>query len=106
MALKITSVLASGKRIQARRKDSVKVVVKFIRKGICFQQTESRLSPESEHGVEGSVPHAENGSKNSKWWSPTPSLILDSRRNMWSKVMGLGDRDGCENREESFWPLG
>jgi hypothetical protein len=41
MVLKITLVFASDKRrIQARRKDSVKVTVRFIRKGICFQQTE------------------------------------------------------------------
>jgi hypothetical protein len=46
MVLKITSVLASGRRIQARCKHSVKVTEKFIRKGIHFQQTESRLSPE------------------------------------------------------------
>jgi hypothetical protein len=38
----ITSVLVSGRRrIQARLKDLVKVIVKFIRKGIYFQQTES-----------------------------------------------------------------
>jgi hypothetical protein len=45
MVLKITLVLASG-RIQARCKDSVKVTVRFIRRGICFQKTESRLSLE------------------------------------------------------------
>jgi hypothetical protein len=48
MVLKITSVLVSGRRIQARRKDSVKVMVKFIRKGIRFQQTDSRSSLERE----------------------------------------------------------
>jgi hypothetical protein len=38
MVLKITPVLASGRRrFQARCKDLVKVTVKFIRKGICFQ---------------------------------------------------------------------
>jgi hypothetical protein len=30
MDLKMTSVLASGRRIQARHKDSVKVIVKLI----------------------------------------------------------------------------
>jgi hypothetical protein len=39
MALKITSVLALGRRIQARYKDLAKVIVKFIRKGSHFQQT-------------------------------------------------------------------
>jgi hypothetical protein len=33
-------------RIQARCKDSVKVTVKFIKKGIYFQQTERGLSLE------------------------------------------------------------
>jgi hypothetical protein len=37
MVLKIISVLASGSRIQARHKDSLKVIVKFIRKGICLR---------------------------------------------------------------------
>jgi hypothetical protein len=47
MTYKITSVPASNRRrIQARCKDSAKVIVKFIRKGLHFQQTESRLSPE------------------------------------------------------------
>jgi hypothetical protein len=44
MVLKITSVLASSKRIQARYKDSVKVTANFIRKGIYFQQVGSGLS--------------------------------------------------------------
>jgi hypothetical protein len=49
MVLKITSVLVSVRRIiQARHKDLVKVTVKFIRKGIRLQQTESRLSLERE----------------------------------------------------------
>jgi hypothetical protein len=33
MTLKITSVLVSGRRIQARCKDLVKVTAKFIRRG-------------------------------------------------------------------------
>jgi hypothetical protein len=45
IVLKITLVLASG-RTQARCKNLVKVTVKFIRRGICFQQPKSRLSPE------------------------------------------------------------
>jgi hypothetical protein len=47
MILRITLVLAfSRRRIQERHKDLVKVTVKFIRKGIHFQQTESMLSLE------------------------------------------------------------
>jgi hypothetical protein len=43
IALIITSVLVSGRRIQVRHKGLVKVTVKFIRKGIHLQQTESGL---------------------------------------------------------------
>jgi hypothetical protein len=46
MALKITLVLVSCRRIQVRHKDSVKVTVKFIRKGLHFQQIEGGLSLE------------------------------------------------------------
>jgi hypothetical protein len=47
MALKITSVLASGRRrIQARCKDLVKVIIKFITRGIHFPRADSALSPE------------------------------------------------------------
>jgi hypothetical protein len=85
MVLKITQVLASSKRIQVRGKDSVKVTVKFIRKGLHFQQTESRFSLEWELGGWGEkeergrernwrdwfpVSQAGNGSKTSKCWSP------------------------------------
>jgi hypothetical protein len=48
MALKIISVLPTSIRVQARCKDSVKVTVKFVRKEIHFQQTESKLSLEWE----------------------------------------------------------
>jgi hypothetical protein len=34
------------RKIQVRCKNSVKGIVKFIREGISFQQTESELSPE------------------------------------------------------------
>jgi hypothetical protein len=48
MVLKITSVLAFyRKRVQARCKDSVKVTVKFIRRGIFFQQTKDYLCSEN-----------------------------------------------------------
>jgi hypothetical protein len=46
MALKINLFLASSRRIQARCKDEIKVIVKFLRKGLYFQQTESGLSLE------------------------------------------------------------
>jgi hypothetical protein len=47
MALKITLVLEFGRRrIHAKHRDSVKVTVKFIRRGIHFQHSESRLCPE------------------------------------------------------------
>jgi hypothetical protein len=44
MVLKITSVLVSGRIIQARHKDLVKVTVKLLRRGMCFQQTENTIS--------------------------------------------------------------
>jgi hypothetical protein len=53
MVLKITQVLASSKRIQVSGKDSVKVTVKFIGKGLHFQQTESGFSLEWEQGGGG-----------------------------------------------------
>jgi hypothetical protein len=38
------------------------------------------------------VSHMGNGSKDSKWCSPTPSFILESwGKYTWSKIMGLGD---------------
>jgi hypothetical protein len=46
MTLKVASIPVSSRRIQARSKDPVKVIVKFIRKGLHFQQTESELSRE------------------------------------------------------------
>jgi hypothetical protein len=47
MVLKVTLVFASSKRIiEARLKYSVKITIKFIRKGLNVKQTESRLSPE------------------------------------------------------------
>jgi hypothetical protein len=75
-------VLASSRReTQARRKDFVKVTVKFIRRGTVWRK-ERETFP---------VPHAGNGSKDSKWWPPTPSFILESwRKYTWSKIMGLG----------------
>jgi hypothetical protein len=68
MALKIT-VLASGKKwIQARHKDSFKVIVKFIRKGIHFQQTESGLSLEWEQwSQEGKRERNISCSSHRKW---------------------------------------
>jgi hypothetical protein len=46
IVLVITSVLASCRRIKQDTKITVKVVVKFIRKVIHFQQTENGLSLE------------------------------------------------------------
>jgi hypothetical protein len=40
-------------RIQARHTSSVKVIAKFIRKGLHFQQTESRLSLQGDHWGQG-----------------------------------------------------
>jgi hypothetical protein len=41
VVLKITLVLASGRRkIQARCKDSIKVIIKFIRIGLYFLSTD------------------------------------------------------------------
>jgi hypothetical protein len=37
LALKITWILASSRRTQARHKDLVKITAKFIRRGIYFQ---------------------------------------------------------------------
>jgi hypothetical protein len=69
MELKITSVLASGRRrIQARCKDLVKVTVKYMRRGT-VGRGERETFP---------FPHAGNRSKGSKRWSPTPSFILKS----------------------------
>jgi hypothetical protein len=69
MVLKITSVLVSG-RIQALRcKDLVKV--KFVRRGT-GEKRQREAFP---------VPLIGNGSKDSKWWSPTPAFILESGEN-------------------------
>jgi hypothetical protein len=67
MVLKITSVLASCGRTQARRKNLVKVTVKFIRRETGGEKREAFP-----------VPHTGNGSKDSKWWSSTPCFILES----------------------------
>jgi hypothetical protein len=70
MILKITLVLASGRRIQAKCKDLVKVTVKLIKKGIHFQQTGSRnkgLGGREEREKHSfPVPHKGNGTKDSK----------------------------------------
>jgi hypothetical protein len=63
-----TSVLAFGKRIQARCKNVVKIIVKFV-----------RMKVEKKGGKEGetfSAPRARNGRKHSKWWAPCLSLVL------------------------------
>jgi hypothetical protein len=58
---------------QSRCKDLVKVTVKLIRRGTGRKKREAFP-----------VPHAGNGSKDSKWWSPTPSFILES----WGNTHG------------------
>jgi hypothetical protein len=71
LALVNTSVFASSKRgTQARHKNVVKMVVKFIRKGIQYNMV--KVGRNGKKGVTFSIPHAKNGSEDSKWW---PSLI-------------------------------
>jgi hypothetical protein len=90
IVLRITSVLASSRRIQARLKNSVKVIVKFIKKGIRFQKMKAGcLYSENNHFWRERretfpVPHTGNGSKNSKWWFLTSNFILES----WGNTLG------------------
>jgi hypothetical protein len=92
--------LSGKRRIQARCKNSVKVMVQFIRTGLHFQQTESGLSVEWDQPTLGSggtkeretftVPHTRNGSKDSKWRPPSLSLTLESWGNTCGQSHGSG----------------
>jgi hypothetical protein len=63
-----------------QEEDLIKVTVKFIRRGTVGRKKRNiSCSP------------CRNGSKNSKWLSPTPGFILESwGKYTWSKIMGLG----------------
>jgi hypothetical protein len=80
----------SGKRrIQARCKNVVKVIRKFIKKELSYNRIKVGRNGE-EKGATFPAPHVGNGSKDSKWSSSLHLILWELEEHMCSNDNGSG----------------